>query len=173
MSRNDDWKIMELLSNQLFSHLNEEKESNQPVLMKIFYAGNCTTSKDWPLIWIWNECFWEIPPVGPTTLYNCWSYLHKLFEQHLGAPDHAWQQDFMQAWMNDLLRQSPIKGKKVGAVVSVCVVPWCSGYQYCTTAFNKAWPVLAQACSAQVRILLAACLRFAMVRISNNGPGWK
>ena len=161
------------LSNQLFSHLNEEKESNQPVLMKIFYAGNCTTSKDWPLIWIWNECFWEIPPVGPTTLYNCWSYLHKLFEQHLGAPDHVWQQDFMQAWMNDLLRQSPIKGKKVGAVVSVCVAPWCSGYQYCTTAFNKAWPVLAQACSAQVRILLAACLRFAMVRISNNGPGWK
>ena len=27
--------------------------------------------------------------------------------------------------------------------------------------------------SAQVQTLLAACQRFAMVRISDNGPGWK
>ena len=27
--------------------------------------------------------------------------------------------------------------------------------------------------SAQVQTLLAACRRFAMVRISDNGPGWK
>ena len=27
--------------------------------------------------------------------------------------------------------------------------------------------------SAQVQILFAACRRFAMVRISDNGPGWK
>ena len=27
--------------------------------------------------------------------------------------------------------------------------------------------------SAQVQILLAACWRFVMVRISDNGPGWK
>ena len=27
--------------------------------------------------------------------------------------------------------------------------------------------------SAQVQILLAACRRFAMVRISGNGPDWK
>ena len=27
--------------------------------------------------------------------------------------------------------------------------------------------------SAQVQILLAGCRRFAMVRISDNGPGWK
>ena len=27
--------------------------------------------------------------------------------------------------------------------------------------------------SAQVQILLAACRRFAIVRISDNGPGWK
>ena len=27
--------------------------------------------------------------------------------------------------------------------------------------------------SVQVQILPAACRRFAMVRISNNGPGWK
>ena len=27
--------------------------------------------------------------------------------------------------------------------------------------------------SAQVQILLAACQRFEMVRISDNGPGWK
>ena len=27
--------------------------------------------------------------------------------------------------------------------------------------------------SAQVQILLAACRRFKMVRISDNGPGWK
>ena len=27
--------------------------------------------------------------------------------------------------------------------------------------------------SAQVQILLAVCRRFEMVRISNNGPGWK
>ena len=27
--------------------------------------------------------------------------------------------------------------------------------------------------SAQVQILLAACRRFAMVRLSDNGPGWK
>ena len=27
--------------------------------------------------------------------------------------------------------------------------------------------------SAQVQTLLAACWRFAMVRISDNGPGWK
>ena len=27
--------------------------------------------------------------------------------------------------------------------------------------------------SAQVQILLAACRRFAMVKISDNGPGWK
>ena len=27
--------------------------------------------------------------------------------------------------------------------------------------------------SAQVQILLVTCQRFEMVRISNNGPGWK
>ena len=27
--------------------------------------------------------------------------------------------------------------------------------------------------SAEVQILLAACQRFAMVRISDNGPGWE
>ena len=27
--------------------------------------------------------------------------------------------------------------------------------------------------SVQVQILLAACQRFAVVRISDNGPGWK
>ena len=46
---------------------------------------------------------------------------------------------------------------------------WCSGYHYCTTSFNKAWTKV----SPQVQTLLAACRRFAMVRISNSGPGWK
>ena len=36
---------------------------------------------------------------------------------------------------------------------------------YHTTSFNKAW--------TQFQILLAACPRFAMVRISDNGPGLK
>ena len=44
---------------------------------------------------------------------------------------------------------------------------WCSGYHYSTTSFNKA------SGSAQVQILLAVCQRFAMVKISDNGPGWK
>ena len=46
------------------------------------------------------------------------------------------------------------------------MTPWCSGYQYYTTSFNKA----STEGSAQVQILLAACRRFAMVRISDNGP---
>ena len=33
--------------------------------------------------------------------------------------------------------------------------------------------VISTACSAQVQILLTACRRFAMVRISDNGLGWK
>ena len=33
--------------------------------------------------------------------------------------------------------------------------------------------VISTACSAQVQILLTACRRFAMVRISDNGSGWK
>ena len=42
------------------------------------------------------------------------------------------------------------------------VAPWCSGYHYYTTSFTK----------AQVQILLAASRRFAMVKISDNDPGW-
>ena len=49
------------------------------------------------------------------------------------------------------------------------VVPWCSGYHYGTTSFNLSL----NSGSAQVQILLVACQRFAMVRISDNGPGWK
>ena len=45
------------------------------------------------------------------------------------------------------------------------VAPWCSGYHYCTTSFNQAW--------IQVQILFAVYRRFAMVKISDNGPRWK
>ena len=44
-------------------------------------------------------------------------------------------------------------------------VPWCNGYHYCTTSFNSG--------SALVEVMLAACQRLAMVRISDNGLVWK
>ena len=37
---------------------------------------------------------------------------------------------------------------------------WCSGYLYCTTSFNKAW----------TQVLLVACRRIGMVRISEVVP---
>ena len=40
---------------------------------------------------------------------------------------------------------------------------WCSGYHYLHNFIQQ----------SEVQILLAACRRFAMVRISDNGPGWK
>ena len=48
------------------------------------------------------------------------------------------------------------------------MAPWCSGYHYCIISFNKS-----ELGSAQVQILLAACWRFEMVKISDNGPDWK
>ena len=44
------------------------------------------------------------------------------------------------------------------------VAPWCSGYDYCSTSFNKVWTLG----SAQVQILLTACRRFTMVSIPDN-----
>ena len=46
------------------------------------------------------------------------------------------------------------------------MTPRCNGYEYCTTSFNKA----STQGSAQVQILLAACQRFSLVRIFDNGP---
>ena len=37
----------------------------------------------------------------------------------------------------------------------------------------KKWLPIYPSCSVQVQILLAACQKFTMVRISDNGPGWK
>ena len=45
------------------------------------------------------------------------------------------------------------------------VTPWCSGYHYCTTSFNKAWAKVLyrfKSCSWRVR-------DFEIVRISDNG----
>ena len=61
------------------------------------------------------------------------------------------------------------------------VAPGYSGYHYCTSDAVVYWLSLLHnfiqlslnSGSAQVQILLAACRRFAMVRISDNGPGWK
>ena len=45
-------------------------------------------------------------------------------------------------------------------------LPWRSGYHHCTSlSLNSG--------SVQAEVLLATCRRFAMVRISGNGPGWK
>ena len=49
------------------------------------------------------------------------------------------------------------------------MAPWCSGYHYCTTSFRK--PLDSR--SEQDQILLVACRRLEMVRISDNGSGWK
>ena len=46
-----------------------------------------------------------------------------------------------------------------------CVLPWCSGVVVITTAQLYS--------TAQAQILLAACRRSAMVRISDQGPGCK
>ena len=49
---------------------------------------------------------------------------------------------------------------------SLVVTLWCSRYHYCLPSFNKI--------STQVLRRFRYCSwRFAMVRISNNGPGWK
>ena len=61
------------------------------------------------------------------------------------------------------------------------VAPGYRGYHYCTSDAVVYWLSLLHnfiqlslnSGSAQVQILLAACRRFAMVRISDNGPGWK
>ena len=42
---------------------------------------------------------------------------------------------------------------------------WCSVYHYCMTSFNQAWT---KPGSLQFQILLPACQKFAMVRISDN-----
>ena len=48
---------------------------------------------------------------------------------------------------------------------------WCRGVVVITAAqIHSTKP---NSDSAQVQTLLAACRRFAMVRISDNGPGWK
>ena len=51
---------------------------------------------------------------------------------------------------------------------------WCSGavVQWLSVLHNFIQRNLNSG-SVQVQILLAACQRFAMVRISDNGPGWK
>ena len=51
-------------------------------------------------------------------------------------------------------------------IVKVIDVPWLSLLH----TFNQ---LSLNSDSAQVQTLLAACRRFAMVRISDNGPGWK
>ena len=46
---------------------------------------------------------------------------------------------------------------------------WCSGYHYLHNFIQQSL----NSDSAKVQLLLAACRRFAMVRISDNVPGWK
>ena len=49
------------------------------------------------------------------------------------------------------------------------LVQWCSGYHH----LHNFIQLSQNSGSAQVQILLAACRRCVMVRISGNGPDWK
>ena len=44
---------------------------------------------------------------------------------------------------------------------------------YCLSLMHSFIQLTLNSGSAQVQTLLAACRRFAMVKISDNGPGWK
>ena len=48
--------------------------------------------------------------------------------------------------------------------------PWCSAW---LSLLHNLIQLSLNSGSVQVQSLLAACWRFAMVRISDNGPGWK
>ena len=56
-------------------------------------------------------------------------------------------------------------------VVVTTAQPWVSVVWWLSLLHNFIQQSLNSG-SAQVQILLAACRRFEMVRISDNGPGW-
>ena len=51
----------------------------------------------------------------------------------------------------------------------ISVTPWCSGYYYCANFIQRSL----KSGSVQIQILLVACRGLMMVRISDNGLGWK
>ena len=75
--------------------------------------------------------------------------------------NRAIKNSFVKVWKENPLKQpSIIKGVLFAHHIVVII----------TAQLHSSKPELS---SAQVQTLLAACRRFAMVRISGNGPGWK
>ena len=68
--------------------------------------------------------------------------------------EHPWLLNLYRVYMKSRQRVAQIFSKRFRSLTS--------------------WPQLSlNSGSAQTETLLAACRRFVMVRISNNGPGWK
>ena len=129
------------------------------------YSGICNNSLREKAL---SDPFWRKCNTWLLGSSRIWSSLYLFLLHKKSVVCLFWSQWCSRGWYRDLYKWSSYRMSRLD-MFKTFLMPWWSGYHYCTTSFNLG----SNSGSALVQTLLAACQRFTVLRITDNGICWQ